>query len=86
MVRGSLVEVIPKEPKVSQVQPHLRRQSPLRGDAVEVAQKRHLEDNDGVNRWGSGVAVGLANQTSDESEIDRPGHRAQEVVLWYPLL
>ncbi len=53
---------------------------------VKVPKKRHLEDNDGVDRRSSGVTVGLADQISDDSEVDRSDHQAKQVVRRDPVL
>ena len=70
MVRRWLVKVVAEKPAIGQVQAELARQPPLRGDAVEVADEQHLEEDDRVDGGPAGVAVERTAKGPDEGEVD----------------
>ena len=86
MVGDRLVEVVADEPEVGQVEANLLDESAFGGDAVEVAKKRHLEDDDGVDGRLASVAVEADSHPSDEREVDGREHAPQEVTLGHALL
>ncbi len=78
------IEVVAQEPVVAQVQAHLLGQAPFGRDAVEVAQQQHLEDDDRIDGWLTGVAVVGAAEGPDEGEVDGASDAPQQMVLGVP--
>jgi hypothetical protein len=86
VVRRALVQVVADEPHQGQMQPQLLGQAPLAGDAVQVADQRHLEQHLGVDPRLARPAVEAGRQPPHEGEVDHPGDAAQEVVLRHAVL
>jgi hypothetical protein len=83
VVRRRYIEVVTEEPAIAQVQADLVGQAPLGGDAVEVADEQHLEDDDRVDRGLAGVAVVGTAKRAHEGEVDAFGDTSQQMVAGY---
>jgi hypothetical protein len=69
------------EPAISEVHLHLFTESSLRGNAVEVANKEHPQENFRVNGRTAGMTVEVLHLLSNKAKIDIPVYQSQEVVL-----
>ena len=67
--------------KQRQVQAEFARKAPFRGNPVEVADEEHLEENDWVDGWATGVAVKRSAQRPDEGEVDDVRDQSEQVVI-----
>ena len=83
MVGNLFVEIEPTEPPVGEVKPHLLAQLPLRANAEAVTDEVHPDQQLGINRRPTDLAVEWAQPLVQVAE--HSGHKhvdpAQQVAL-----
>ena len=75
MVGNRVIEIEPAEPPICEVEPYLLAQFPLGADAEAVANDKHSDQQLGINRRPSDVAVELTQLFVQVAE-----HRCHETV------
>src|SRR6516164_8922005 len=70
MVRNLLIEAEPGEPSPRQVHTQLFHQSALAGDAVQIADQQNAQQQLGINRGPTGIAVAVLELLSNKIKTD----------------
>lgn len=65
---------------IGEVEVDLLNEPPLRSDAVQVAEQRHFEEHDWINRRLAGVPVEVSGKAYDEGEVDGFCDAPKEVI------
>lgn len=73
-----------KEPAVGDVDLNFAHELPFAADAKQVAYEEQLEEHNRIKCRSAIVGtVKVRDPVTNESEIDRPGDLAQQVVGWH---
>ena len=82
MIWHRVVQIEATEPAISQVQMDLFAQTPLGPNAEAIAYQKHTDQQLGIDRGATCVAVEIRQVLADAAQINEPINRSQQVVLW----
>src|SRR6266849_5211180 len=81
VMRNLLIEAESGEPTPRQMHAQLFHQLPLAGDAVEIADQQHAQQQFRIDRWPSRVAVSVLQLGANKLEVDVAIDQAQQVIF-----
>ena len=81
VIRDFILQGKTHEPAIPEVHLHLFTESSLRGNAVEIANKEHPQENFRVDGRTARMTVEVLHLLSNKAKIDIPVYQFQEVVL-----
>ena len=81
MIRDTIGQVEPAEPAICEVQMHLLAEAPLGPDTEAITDRKHADQQVGIDRRTAGVTVEIRKMGADTAQSDVPIDGSQQVIL-----